>query len=106
MDGTAFVTEVRGAFYCDPSDKATISPKRMSKRELFAFAVDKAIIPKDAGLGDYTFPVLRQKLQHWVDENRCQIPHGDENPSVEGQDASENAITRKESRHKQTAHTF
>ena len=47
MDGIAFLT-----------DKATIFPKRMSKRELFAFAVDKAIVPEDAGLGDYTCPVL------------------------------------------------
>ena len=74
MNGTAFVTETRGICYCDLSNKATISPKRMGKRELFAFADEKGIIPNDAQLADYTCPVLRQKLQRWIEDHQEQIP--------------------------------
>ena len=72
-NGTEFVTEARG-ICCDLSNKATISPKRMSKRELFAFAEEKGIIPKDAQLADYTCPVLQQKLQRWIEDHQEQIP--------------------------------
>lgn len=103
MDGTTFFTEVKGIIYCDLSNKAIISPKRMSKRELFAFAVGKTIIPEDASPSDYTCPVLRQKLQEWVEEHRDQVPHGDDGPAIEHQDAPDSATVRKETRHKQSS---
>ena len=103
MDGTAFFTEVRGIFYWDLSNKATISPKRMSKRELFAFAVGKNIIPEDASPSDYMCPALRQKLQERVEEHRHQVQLGDDGPAIEHQDAPDSTTARKETRHKQSS---
>ena len=103
MDDTAFFTEVRGIFYCDLPNKATFSPKRMSKRELYTFAVEKAIIPEDASPSDYTCPVLRQKLHEWVEEHRVQVPHGDDGLAIERQAAPDSATAGKETRHKQSS---